>query len=382
MPTSGIRKILSRNFVLTFLAHFFFAICFHSLLPTLPLYLAGLNFNNTEIGILIGAFAIAALLARPASGIALQRYTHKYIIAWGCGIFSVTIIFLLFVTAFWPLFLIRLVQGASFALVTTASLALVVDISPQAKRGQSISYFLLSVNFAMVVAPSFGMFLINLFSFTTLFITLFIISLVAFLIIWSLKMDDSPVPAKTTPEKNSLISIPAIPPSIVILLQLFGWGAISTFFPLYAVQKGVANPGLFFGALAVSMVVCRLFGSNIITQYHPRNLIVTLLAGTVIGVVLLSCSGTLTMFIVVGLILGATNAFTMPTLMDLALRRAGSSSNVAVATFMGFADLGNALGPVIMGVFANSFGYSLMFLGVALTSLLNLCYSSIILKDK
>ena len=377
----GMRAILSRNFVLTFLVHFLFAVVVSSLLPTLPLYFAGLKFNNTEIGILIGAFGIASLLLRPISGVALQRYAYKCVIAWGCGSLALTIIALLLVKSFWLLFLIRVFQGAAFALVTTASFALIVDITPPEKRGQSLSYFLLSANIAMVAAPSLGMFLVNRFSFNTLFLTLLLISIIALITIWPLRADGSHEPTEPISKVNSLICQPAIPSSLVSLGQQLGWGAISAFFPLYAVQKGIADPGLFFGAMAAAMLVCRIFGSNLINHYHPRKLIVTLLTGTIVGVVLLAYSATLVMFILVGLILGAANAFMMPTLMDYAVRRAGSSSNAAVATFMGLSDLGMALGPVIMGVVANSFGYSTMFVCVAVTSVLNLLYSSAALKE-
>ena len=71
----------------------------------------------------------------------------------------------------------------------------------------------------------------------------------------------------------------------------------------------------------------------------------------------------------------------MPTLMDFSVRRAGPSSNAAVATFMGLSDLGMALGPVVMGVLAHSFGYAAIFFGVALTSALNLLYSFTVLKE-
>jgi MFS family permease len=381
MINPGLREIISRNFVLIFLAHFFFAVGFHSLLPTLPIYLANLKFNDSEIGILIGAFAITALVLRPASGAALQKYSHKSVISWGCVIVALTVIALIFTTGFWPIFLIRVFQGASFALVTTASFALIVDISPPERRGQSLAYFLLSANIAMVIAPSVGMFVINLFSFNVLFITLFFISIAALITIWQLRAGRSHASAVPVAGANALICKPAIPPSIVSLGQQFGWGAISAFFPLYALQKGVANPGLFFGALALSMVVCRAFGSNLINRYRRRNLIAALISGTVTGVVLLACSSTLAMFIIVGLILGAANAFMMPTVMDFAVRRAGTSTNAAVATFMGLSDLGMALGPFIMGVLANSFGYSKMFFCVALAATLNLLYASIVLKE-
>lgn len=375
------REILSRDFVLTFICHFLFGLCFSSLLPTLPLYLSSVRFDDTQIGVLIGAFGIASLLLRPASGIALQRYAHKHIIAFGCVCFTITAPALLFLNSFWPLFLIRIIQGTSFALVTTASFALVVEITPPERRSQSIAYFLLSANISMMIAPSFGMFLIHKFSFSFLFITLLFISLGSALMTIPLSMIRSGDGKAAAFELGSLISRPAVPASLISMGQQFGWGAISTFFSLYAVQKGVSNPGLFFGSMAAAMIACRVFGSDLMNKHGPRQLIAILISGTTFGFALLAFSGTQVMFVLIGIILGSANAFMMPTTMDYAVRRAGPSSGAAVATFMGLSDFGMAIGPVIMGVVASTFGYSSMFICVAITSFLNLIYSAWILQD-
>jgi len=77
MDTQTIRKILTRDFTLCFFAHFGFSFVFHSLMPTLPIYLSRLQSNEVDIGILIGSFAVSALFLRPFVGRALMRIPEK-----------------------------------------------------------------------------------------------------------------------------------------------------------------------------------------------------------------------------------------------------------------------------------------------------------------
>jgi len=53
----------------------------------------------------------------------------------------------------------------------TASYTLIANISPETHRGQSLSYFALSMSISGALGPSIGIFLINHFSFTLLFLT-------------------------------------------------------------------------------------------------------------------------------------------------------------------------------------------------------------------
>jgi len=40
------------------------------------------------------------------------------------------------------------------------------------------------------------------------------------------------------------------------------WGALTAFFPLYAIQNGVANPGFFFAAYAFVLILGRALGAR------------------------------------------------------------------------------------------------------------------------
>ena len=72
--------------------------------------------------------------------------------------------------------------------------------------------------------------------------------------------------------------------------------------------------------------------------------------------------------------MGAGATFFMPACMAYAFEYAGSSGGTAVGTYQAFVDLGMGLGPVLMGILIPLTGYRIMFLCLALISLINLCY--------
>ena len=51
----------TRKFIAIMMANGFFFVSFHSLLPTLPLYVASLGATGTEIGIIAGIFSLSSI---------------------------------------------------------------------------------------------------------------------------------------------------------------------------------------------------------------------------------------------------------------------------------------------------------------------------------
>ena len=88
----------------------------------------------------------------------------------GALLFALTSFAYLLTPPFWPFLIVRIFQGIALAFFHTASFTLIANISPKAHRGQSFSYFLLASNLSLAVAPPVGMFIVNHFSFTLLFL--------------------------------------------------------------------------------------------------------------------------------------------------------------------------------------------------------------------
>jgi MFS family permease len=367
-------KILTRNFVLAFFAQLTFASVFHILIPTLPIYLSRLGSKEDEIGVLIGVFFFSSLVLRPFIGRALIKIHEKNFMIVGTLLFAFTSVAYLLVSPFWPLLIVRVFQGIGFAFFQTASMTLIANISPEAHRGQSLSYFYLAINLSGALGPSLGMFLINYFSFSFLFLVCLGLSLCSLFIACNLGRKQVAPLQDSSIEDGVWLSRKALPPSVISSFSLFIWGSLAAFFPLYAVNHGISNPGLFFTTIAIMLIFGRALGGKIFDLYSREKIILPCLITCIISMVILAFSKTLPMFILVALILGIGHAFLMPALVLYTLDRVGSSPGPAMGTFQAITDLGVSLGPVIMGIILQFTSYSIMFLCLALTGIVNLNY--------
>src|SRR4030042_4414847 len=169
MQETAAQKIFPRDFNLVFLGQLAMSFVFNILIPTLPIYLSRLGSTETEIGVLIGIFFFSSLVLRPFVGRALLKTHEKTFMIAGALLFALTSVAYLFAPPFWPLLIVRIFQGFGFAFFQTAAMTLIVNISSEAHRGRSLSYFYLAINLSGPLGPSLGMFLINHFTFTVLF---------------------------------------------------------------------------------------------------------------------------------------------------------------------------------------------------------------------
>jgi MFS family permease len=378
-----IRNILIRDYVLSFLAFFVFLAAFNALVPTLPLYLARLGSSEREIGVLVGTIGIASLVSRLLVGKTLRKYPERPVMMGGAMLFALTFLALVVFRPFWPFFVVRLLQGIAFASLDTAAIAYAIRIVPEAHRARGISYFLLATSLASAVAATSSVFVVNEYGFAVLLLACTGLSLCALLLSWKLKRQETARPVVTSPVKNTLFFEPKIlAPAMVSFLFFSSWAGVAAFFPLYSVECGVTNPGYFFSASAVMIIVVRVLGARAFDIYSREKIIPTFIFVSMVALVILAFSRTLPMFILVGLLMGAALAFLIPVTMAYALEYAGSSDGRAVGTYQTSMDLGLALGPVTMGIIVPLTGYRVMFLCLALTCLINLGYFQFYLRKK
>jgi MFS family permease len=376
IPKHRVANLLTPNFLLGFLAFLLFAAANLSLTPTLPIFLARLGSHEGEIGVLVGVFGLSSLMSRFLVGRYLVKYSEKSAMMMGALLFALTSLAFIVIRPFWPFFAVRFLQGVAFASLDTAAFAFIVNVIPPAYRGQGLAYFMLAPNLALAVAPACGMFLINRYSFAVLFLICVGLSVGTFFLSYLLKGK------KETVRPDKIASVPRglffdakiVAPAMTGFLHTFASGALVAFFPLYAIQCGVANPGLFFSAVAIMIIAGRALGGRILDSCSKDKVVVAFLAIAMIAMVMLSFSKTLPMFIIVGLFWGTGISFFAPATMAYAFEYAGSADGTAVGTFRALTDSGVALGPMVMGALVPMTGYPGMFLCLALICLIDLGY--------
>ena len=369
------KDLFTRDFVLGVIAVFFFSAAFQSLTPTLPIYLTRLGSNEREVGVLIGIFAVASLASRLFVGGALLKYREKSVMMVGALLSAITFLASIICRPFWPFLMIRFLQGVALACMDTAAIAAIIHVIPPAYRARALGYLMLAPSLALALAAPLGMFVINQYSFTLLFLSGAVLAFCALVLSWTVK-GQAVVPSHKAGSVHpaSFINLKIIAPASMTFVQLFVWGAVSAFFPLYAIQCGVTNPGHFFSAMAVMIFSGRMFGGKIMDTCNKEKLIATFIPAMVVILIILSLSKTLPMFIFLGALWGFGVAFFIPMALAYALECSGSSDGAAVGTFRAISDLGFGLGPVVMGMIIPLTGYPLMFRCLALICLINLCY--------
>jgi MFS family permease len=376
------QKILTRDFVLSFLAQFAFSFVSFILVPTIPVYLSRFEAKAGEIGLLVGVLSVSSLIPRPFVGRALLRIPERKFMIAGAMLYTLSSIAYLFAPPFWPFLIVRILQGVGLACFSTASVALIANITSENRRGQIISYYFLSFNFAFVLAPYFGMVLINQFSFIVLFLVCTALSLCTLIITLKLRKVHG-VPVENEPMQNHpFLNRDVLPSAIMALLLNVIWGSLGAFFPLYALRHGVSNPGIYFAFVAITLILGRSLGGRILDMYAREKVIIPCFIAIIISMVVLTFSTTLQMFILVAIIFGTGWAFLYPSLVVYAVENSGSARGPAMGTFTALADLGAGIGPMIMGLILEWTNYPMMFIFLALIGALNFLYFGYTIRRK
>jgi MFS family permease len=126
-------------------------------LPVLPRYVHGpLHAGDVWVGVVTGAFAFTAVVARPVAGRLADRRGRRAVVSGGALLVALGGA-LYFIPGGVPSLLVaRLVLGAGEGAVFTAGATWVVDLAPVARRGQAIGLFGLAVWGALSAGPLIG----------------------------------------------------------------------------------------------------------------------------------------------------------------------------------------------------------------------------------
>jgi len=367
----AVPKDLSRDFILCLIVQFIVSLVICILIPALPIYLSRFEAKEAEIGLLVGIFSISSLILRPIVGRAVLKTPERSFMVAGACLYIVCSIGYVLARPVWPLLVVRVLHGIGLGLFSTAIFTLVARITPETHRGQLISYFYLSGNLSFALGPYFGVILLNRFTFNVLFLVCAGFSIGALLITLKLEKGEVPALGVRSPKVKTLLVREAVPPAVVAFMLNVIWGTLSAFIPLYALKRGVSNPGVFFIFLAITLILGRMLGGRLLDIYDRKRIIFPCLITIVLSLILLIFSTTTAMFIVVAVVLGTGWAFIYPSLMIFAIEQAGPAQGPAMGTFTAIADLGAGFGPMIMGTLLQWTNYPVMFSGLALTGIIN-----------
>lgn len=356
-------KLWTLNYVLICLSSLTVCLSFHSLMPTLPMYIQRHGGSSGMAGLAMAALTVAAVIIRPVAGWALDRFGRRIILITGLLIFLIPSLAYILMLPVIPLLFFRFFQGFGWGIGTTAQGTVASDVIPRGRLGEGLGFFSLAVSISLASAPAIGLWLVDRFSFHALFVfgsLLTVASLVLALMIKYPKLEPS-----HQVSKRGFLEKPALRPSAVILLATTTYSSLLSFLALFIQQKGMSTAGLFFTVLAITTLVSRPLSGTIVDRKGRSGYDLTVfsgLAAIIISMIIIAQTSSLWHLIWGGILFGIGFGFVQPAMLALCITSVSPDRRGAAnATYWTAFDTGVAFGSVLWGIIASYFGYVVMF---------------------
>lgn len=379
-------RLFTRSYSCILAANFLLYFSFWMLIPLLPFYLRGAyGMGEGALGIVLSCYTLSALLVRPFSGYLLDSFARRplYLLAYG----AFTLLFLGYALggAVVLFVVLRVLHGLTFGTVTVGGNTLVVDIMPAPRRGEGLGYYGLANNLAMSLGPMMGLFLLDVLSFTAIFVLAFGVCAVGFVLALCVSAPAKPRAARPAVSLDRFILLKGIPAGIALLLLSVPYGATTNFVAMYVQQIGLhVTPGLYFVLLAAGMGVSRIFSGRYVDRGYvteciragfflvvPAFLLLGLCAAWV-GSEPRVAQG---VFYLVPAMQGIGFGIMFPAYNSLYINLADHNQRAtATSTYLTSWDAGIGLGMITSGLVAERFGFSTVYLLGSALSLVSMLY--------
>ena len=351
--------LLTRNFVLTSFSTVAIFTSFYFLLVTLPIYILQLGGTKSQMGLVIGVFTISSVVLRPFMGREVDKRGRKNMLLAGSLVVLISMLLYNHVTSVTALLLLRVFHGFGWGAATTAASTLIADIAPPSRRGEAMGIFGISANAAMAVGPALSFWLLYA-SGVPDFPRLFMIS--AFIALLSLLLVLPITETGAVHPKTSLFSKEALFPSALMFSVTFTYGSIVSFVSLFAQEKGLGNPGIFFTVFAISLIFIRAFAGKLSDIKGRKAVIVPGMLILVLGLFVLSMTNSFLLFVVAAFLYGVGFGLVQPAITAFLVDRVSDRTRgAAMGTFTAAFDLGIGAGTILLGVVLQYFGFRIMF---------------------
>jgi MFS family permease len=358
------KSIWTRDFLLHCFSYLLIASSFYILLPTLPVFVVkGLGGSKSNVGYIVGIFAISALLVRPFAGMALDKFGRKKVYLGSLIIYTILLLFYPFASNFFLLLSLRFLQGATWGAITSGGSTITADVVPKNKRGVGIGFFGLAMPISMALGPIIGLYIMGQDNFDALFYTNIGIAVLALLIALRIKYPEVSLPPV---KKITLESIYEKRISHITLSMVFAsipFAAVMSFTSLHGENIGITNSGYFFMVYALGVGLLRPIAGNVMDKKGPELLMLFCFLMSIIGLLILGFSTHMYTFLISGLIMGLGNGVILPTIQTMVMNMVEPERRgVANSTFFSAIDLGISLGSIFLGYLASWTSIAEMFI--------------------
>ena len=382
-----VTPLWTKSFLLCLANNLFLFIFYFAQTTILPIYiLKELGGSVTQAGLTLTLFMVSAILIRPFSGLIIDKLGQRRTLIISATMFCFIAFGYLFISNMTSLYILRLIHGVWFSILTTVCVPVVNQFIPDSRRGEGMGYYAMSVNLGIVLGPLIGLSLIPYLSYTmvtaVLVAMIFIGYIFCFLIpVQEVKQPDSEA-EKTKLGLSDFVERKSLTVALMVMMISFSYASIMSFIAPFASSIHLMQyAGLFFVVFAISMMSLRPITGKIYDRKGPQYVIYPAVLTFSLGLLVLSQIHTLTGFMLAAVLIGLGFGSAQPCLQTLAIQRAPKHRiGYATSTFYTCYDIGIAIGSLVVGMMITKQSFSFAFIICAALTALSLLYFKFVVQ--
>ncbi|CAB4871744.1 unannotated protein [freshwater metagenome] len=362
-PHGPARTAFAGLFAATFLC--FLAI--GAVLPALPRYVKGpMGAGDIAVGVVMGAFALTALVGRPLGGRIADRRGRKLVFCAGL-LFCVAAGALLFLPSVPGLIFARFIVGIGDGWVFTAGVTWIVDLAPDHRRGQAIGIYGLSIWGGLTLGAILGEGAYALGGYSAVWILASVgplLGLAVASVVPEVRRErrEDAQPVLAAPQVTGFASprarglggwIPreSVRPGIALGLANIGYGTMGAFIVLLLDWRGIGHGAIAFVAFSGALLLTRAGLSRLPDQVGARMTV--LVSGVLegLGLIGLAAAQSLPVALAAAALMGVGMSLIFPALATLTVEGVvPERRGAALGGFTAFFDIGFGLGAPLSGL--------------------------------
>jgi MFS family permease len=334
-------------------------------LTVLPLFLHDQGYDAHRIGLMLGAAGVAQLSLRPFAGWIVDAFGRRVPLVLALALLSCAA-GLLLVPVGWAILANRVLTGAAFSIGTTAFYTLVVEVAPPGRQSEVQGYVGLGLTLGVSLGPPLAIAVYQSASasgaaierLSAVAVGAVSVALLSGACFGTTSNAFRPKGAAHPYLLGTNFRREGLMPAFLNFCVQVPNTAFSTFLPLWAITRGVGNPGVLFVGSQLGTVASRLFGGRLADRYGQRSVLVPVLVGVAVALVGMGGAAGLPTFIALAVGYGTLYGVAFVVLPSLAGEAAPPAGRGAAINTYGLgADLAQLLGPWGLGLVAGTWGF-------------------------
>jgi predicted MFS family arabinose efflux permease len=303
----------------------------------------------------VAVFSVTAILARPLVAPAARRMARNRLLAVGASTVGAATAATVLAHSVLAVVALRALAGLGEALFYVLAASAVYELVPEGRHARAQSRFSAVVAAGILIGPIVAEALRPLTGYDGIWVLGGGLCAVACLCVASLRLEREPADQ----QRRAVIARAALAPGIVVAAQTWAMTSFSVFVALYAKHFDLGGVGVPFAVVAVVVLSVRTAGAAVFDRCDPRATATIAMLVATVGLVLLAVSPSRAALVVAAGLVGASQALAFPSLLALAVSRAGPIDRTsAIATFTGCFEIGLASAAIVLGVVLDRLGFA------------------------